>query len=112
MALIVMEVLTRSRGMSVEERLHVLDRVDGNAHPPDLALGQGIVGVVADLGGQVEGDAQAGLALLEQVAVPAVRLLGIRVSRVLAHGPEPAAVHGGLRASGEGVLAGIAGALP
>jgi hypothetical protein len=50
------------------------------------------VRVVAHLGRQVEGDRQAGLALLEEVAEPSVGLLGGREARVLAHRPEAACV--------------------
>src|SRR5690606_21257637 len=53
-----------------------------------------------------EGHAQAGLPALEQVVVARVALLGAAEARVLAHGPEAAAVHGGLHAAGEGVLPG------
>ena len=49
-------------GDAVEEDLHVLQGVDGDAAPADLARGQGVVGVVAHEGGQVEGDRQPGLA--------------------------------------------------
>ena len=61
---------------------------DRHADPADLALRLGRVGVVAHLGRQVEGDRQAGLALLEQVAEALVGLLGGREARVLAHRPE------------------------
>jgi hypothetical protein len=73
-ALMVIEVEMRSRGCR-EEALHVLDRVDGHADFADLAEGHGLVGVVADLGGQVEGDGEAGLVpWLEQEFVAAVGL--------------------------------------
>ena len=59
-ALIVIEVETRSRGMPSKQHLHVLEAVDGDAHPAHLAHGVGVVRVVADLGGQVEGHGEAG----------------------------------------------------
>ena len=43
----------------VEQELHVRDRVDRDAGAPDLALGHRVVGVVAELGGEVEGDRRA-----------------------------------------------------
>src|SRR5690606_5701046 len=43
-------------------------------------------------------------ALLQQVAVPPVGLLGGAEAGVLAHGPQPAPVHGGIHTPGEGVL--------
>ena len=93
---------------AIEERLHVAQGADGDAHLPHLALHHGIVGVVADLGGQVEGDGEAGLPLGEQVLVPLVRLLGGAEAGVLAHGPEPAAIHGGLDTPGVGIATGEA----
>ena len=92
----------------VEQAAHVGDGVDGDADPADLAAGHRVVGVEADLGGQVEGHGEAGGALLEQVAVAAVGLGGGRVAGVLAHGPQPLAVHLAIEAAGERVGAGVA----
>ena len=44
----------------------------------------------------------------EQIFVAAVGLLRVAHAGVLAHGPQTAAIHGGLDAAGVGVLAGIA----
>ena len=79
--------------MSVEEELHVRDRVDGHSGPPHLPERVRIVGVVAELGREVEGDREAGLPSLEQVAKPLVRLLGGCEPCVLADRPRPAPVH-------------------
>ena len=89
---------------ALEQRRHVLDRVDGDADSADLAGRQRVVRVVADLRRQVEGDAESGHALGEQVAVAAVRLGGGPESGVLPHRPGPAAVHRRLDAAGEGEL--------
>ena len=52
---------------SVENSVfHVREGVDRDADLADLARGQRVVGVVADLGGQIEGDGEAGLPLLER----------------------------------------------
>ena len=59
----------------------------GDADAADLAARQRVVGVVADLGRQVEGDREAGRALREQVAVAAVRFRGVGEAGVLAHRP-------------------------
>ena len=69
--------------------------VDGHADLADLALGARVVGVVAHLGGQVEGARQPGLAGLEQELEALVGGLGGAEAGVLAHRPEPAAVHRG-----------------
>ena len=46
--------------------------------------------------------------LREQIFVALVGLLGVAHAGVLAHGPEAAAVHGGLHAAREWIFAGIA----
>ena len=66
-----------------------------------------MIGIIADLGGQIEGNAQSGLALLQKVTVATVRFLGGGESGILTHRPEPAAVHAGLNATPEGILARI-----
>ena len=66
----------------------------------------GCVGVVAHLRRQVEGDREAGLALLEQVVVALVRLRGRAEAGVLPHRPEAPAVHRRMDAARERVLAG------
>ena len=93
---------------AVKQRFHVGQRFDRYASLADLARRQRIVAVVADLGRQIEGDAQAGLSLAQQVLEALVGFGGGAVARVLAHGPEAAAVHRRLHAAGEGVLAGEA----
>src|SRR5690606_5347076 len=47
----------------------------------------------ADLSGQVEGNREPGSALRNQIAIAAVTFLRAAEAAVLAHGPEPAAVH-------------------
>ena len=61
---------------AVEELGHVLDRIDRDADAADFSGGQRVVGVVAHLRRQVEGDAQAADALREEVTVSLVRLGG------------------------------------
>ena len=101
----------RHRGADVPERQavdedrHVGEAADRDADPAHLAFGRRGVRVVAHLRGQVERDRQAGLAVVQEVPEPAVRLLGGREPRVLAHGPEAAAIHRGLDPAGERVLA-------
>ena len=52
--LMVMETEIVSRSTPVEERLDVVERVDGDAFAPDLAQRARIVGVVAHQGRHVE----------------------------------------------------------
>ncbi len=93
---------------AVEQDRHVGEARDRHADPADLSLGVGRVRVVAHLGREVERHREARLALLEQIAEPAVRLLGSREARVLTHRPEATPVHRRLDAAGERELAGSA----
>ena len=74
---------------AVEQRGHVALVGDGDPDLADLAARELVVGVVARLRGQVEGDRQAGLALGEVRAVQLVGLLRRRVTGVGAHHPRP-----------------------
>ena len=67
-----------------------------------------MVGVQADLRWKIEGYGEAGLAFAEEVAVALVGFDGGAEAGVLAHGPEAAAVHGGVDAAGVGEFAGVA----
>ena len=104
----------RHRGRDVaerdarEERLHVGERVDGDALPPDLAERTGVIGVVAHQRRHVEGRRESRLAVLGQVAEALVRLLRRAETGELAHRPQASAVHRRIDAAGERVLAGIA----
>src|SRR5581483_1723248 len=87
----------------VEERLHVRERVDRHALAPDLAERARMVRVVAHQGRHVERGREAGLAVLEEVAEPRVRLLRRAEAGELPHRPEPAAVHRRVDAAREGI---------
>ena len=77
----------------VEEREHVVDRVDGDAESADFAGRAWVVAVEAHQRRQIERGAQAGLALVEQIAEPLVRVGRAAEAGELAHRPEPIAVH-------------------
>ena len=64
-----------------------------------------MIGVEADLGGEVEGDREPRLTLAEQVAEAPVGLGRAPEAGVLPEGPEPPAIHRRLDASGVRVLA-------
>ena len=93
MALIVIDVDTRSSGMPSSSRRHVVDGVDRDAGLAHLALGARVIGVQAHLGRQIERHAEPRLPLLEQVTEARVGLVGGRHAGVLAHRPQPPAVH-------------------
>ena len=88
-------------GDAVEEDPHVLDGVDGDPGHPDIADDALVVRVVAAVGGEIEGDGQAFLTGGEIAAVEGVGILGGRETGVLADGPRPAGVHGGVGAAVE-----------
>ena len=82
------------QGDSVEEDLHVLDRVDGHAGLADVTGHPGMVGVVAAVRGEVEGNREARLAGGEVSSVKRVRLRGRGEPGVLADRPGLVGVHG------------------
>ena len=91
----------RVQGDPVEEDLHVQDRVDRHARLADVAHDARMVGVVAAVGGQVEGDRETLLSGGEVAPVEGVGLLGGGEAGVLPHGPRPDDVHGGVRPAQE-----------
>ena len=85
----------------VEEDLHVLDRVDGHAGLADVAHHALVVGVVAAMRRQVEGDRQPLLARGEVAPVEGVGLLGGGEAGVLPDRPRPQRVHRRVRPAQE-----------
>ena len=92
---------------AVEQLAHVVDRVDRDARHADIACDARVVGVVAAVGGQVEGDRKALLACGEVAPVEGVRLGGRGEAGVLADGPRLGGVHRRVRAAQVGRDAGI-----
>ena len=107
-ALMVMEVETFSSGM-LSKRVSMSSR-ESMATPtlPTSPRASGMVGVHANLRGEIEGYGEAGLAFAEQIAIALVGFDGGAEARVLAHGPEAAAVHRWIDAAGVGEFAGVA----
>src|SRR5262249_12600801 len=88
--------------------VHVVERIDRDAEAADLAQATGIVAVQAHEGREIEGRAQARLALVEQEAEALVGLPRRAETGELAHRPEPAALNATVDALGKGILAGVA----
>ena len=88
-----------------KERLHIIQRRNRNPHFTNFTQCHWVVGVVANLCRQVKGHRKPGLALFQQVAVACIRFFGAGISRILAHGPEAAAIHAGLHPAGVGIFA-------
>ena len=93
---------------AVEQRAHVEDGIDGHAGHADVAAHARVVGVVAAVGGEIEGDRQALLPGREVAAVEGVGVLGRGEAGVLADGPRLRHVHGRVRPAQERREAGIA----
>jgi hypothetical protein len=87
---------------AVEQDLHVLDRVDGDARLADIAGNARVVAVVAAVGGEIEGDGQALLAGGEVAPVEGVGFLRRREAGILPDRPRPPGIHGRLDAAREG----------
>src|SRR3546814_10952827 len=97
-----------SSDRAVEEDFHVLDGIDGDALLADVAHPARMVGVIAAVGGEVEGDREPLLAAGEVGAVEGVGFLGGGEAGILAQRPGPAGVHGRLGTTGDGREAGQA----
>ena len=93
---------------AVEEPLHIFDRINRDANLPDFACRERVIGIHTDLRRQIERNRQSRSAVGQQIFVALVRFLGVAHAGVLAHGPQAAAVHGGLHAAGEWIFPGIA----
>src|SRR5262249_11461381 len=72
---------------AVEQRPHVAEMRDRHADLADLAFRQQMIGVVAGLGRQIEGDREARLTFREVLPVERVRLARGRMTRVRAEDP-------------------------
>src|SRR5260370_18429369 len=81
-------------GDAVEERLHVFERVNGYTDFADFTESKRMVGIHADLRGQIDSDGKAGPAPAQEVAVTLIGFDGGAEAGVLTHGPESDAVHG------------------
>ena len=78
---------------AVEQGPHVAEMADRHADLADLALGQRVIGVVAGLGRQIEGDREPGLTAAQVGAVELVRFGRGRMAGIGAD--QPGSVAGG-----------------
>jgi hypothetical protein len=65
-----------------------------------------MIGIVPDLRGKIESNAQSGLALFEEIFIPLIGFLCGGKSCILTHRPETAPVHGRLDPPGKRVFSG------
>ena len=90
---------------TVEEDFHILNAVDRHASFADITDNAGVIGVVATVGGEVEGDGNALLTSRKRLAVEGVRLFGGGEPGILTDGPGAARIHRGFHAAREGLKA-------
>ncbi len=86
----------------LEQGAHVVDGIDRHPSHAHVAPDPRVVGIVAAVGGQVEGHRQPRLAAGEVAAIEGVRLFGGGEAGVLADRPRPGQVHGRVGAADEG----------
>ena len=86
---------------SVEELTHVEDGIDCDTGHSDVTGNARMIGVVAAVCGEVEGDREALLTGREVTTVERIRLRGSGESGVLANGPRLVHVHGRVRTTQE-----------
>ena len=79
---------------AVEQGAHVVDRVDRDAGHADIAADALVIGIVAPVGGKIEGDGEALLAGRQIAPVERVGVFRRREPGILAHGPRLGNVHG------------------
>mmetsp|Transcript_40575 Transcript_40575/g.96083 ORF Transcript_40575/g.96083 Transcript_40575/m.96083 type:complete len:549 (-) Transcript_40575:32-1678(-) len=91
---------------AVEEDLHVLDGVDGDAGHAHVSADARVVRVVPAVGREVEGDREPLSARGDRPLVERVRLLGSGEASVLPDSPRAVRVHGSVRPARVGVLPG------
>ena len=84
---------------TVEENLHVFDRVDRHAGLADVADDARIIGVIATVRGQVESDRDPLTAGGQRLAIEGIGFFGGRETGILTNRPGTTGVHGGLRAA-------------
>ena len=78
---------------AVEQRAHVIDRVDRDARHADVAHHARMVGIIAAMGREIEGDGEALLSGGEVAPVEGVRVLGRGEARILADRPGLGDIH-------------------
>ena len=91
-----------------EKRIRIsVDGIDRHAGHADIAGDPSGIGIIATMGGQVEGDGKAGLPGRQIAAVKGVGLFRRRESGILPDGPGLPAIHGGIGSAQKRRQAGI-----
>ena len=91
------------QGNAVEQDFRIGQRVDRDPNSAHFLAELRVIGVIPALRGQVECDRQPGAALIQQVAVAAIGLLGRPETRILTERPQLAAIPAREVATGKGI---------
>ena len=86
---------------AIEQDLHVLNTVDGDARLADIADDARMVTVITAVRGKIEGHGQPLLPRREVAPVEGVRFLSGRKARILPDRPRATSIHGGAHAACE-----------
>jgi hypothetical protein len=89
----VIDTLICSSEMPENKRAHVVDGIDGNTGHADITPDARVIGIVAAVCRQIEGDGKSLLTGGDVAAIKGVRILGGREACVLADGPRLRDVH-------------------
>ena len=84
---------------AVEQDLHVLHAVDGDAGLTNIARHARVIRIIAAMRRQIEGDRKPLLSGRQVAAIEGAGFLGRRETSVLPDGPRPAGIHGGAHAA-------------
>ena len=82
--------------MPVEQRAHVVDRIDRDARHADIARDARMIGIIAAMGGKIEGDRQAHLPGGEIAPVEGVRIFRRGEAGILPDRPGLGHIHRGI----------------
>src|ERR1700687_2445384 len=96
------------QGDTVEQDLHIFERINGHAALANFAFAGRVVGVVAHERGQIEGNGESAAAVFEKILVALVGFFGRGEAGEHAHRPQLAAVAGRVNAARVGRFARVA----
>ena len=91
-------------GKPVKEDFHVFQGVDGHTTPATFSARSGVLRIIAHECWHIEGGGQSCLSMIDEVVKPLIGFFSASKARKHPHGPQPAAIHGGLHPAGIRVL--------
>ena len=92
------------QGDFLENGLHIRQGINGYANLSHFTYAQGMIGIVPDLGGEVEGHTEARLTVVHEISVPLVGLLRRPETGQLPECPAASPVHRGVNSANKRFL--------